>query len=67
MRRHRTLVTSTAAVLVFGLVGLAGFATVLAGKNRELDAKNVELAAKNQELDRQRQRAESARRWPSTR
>ena len=58
MRRHRTLVTSTAAVLVFSVVGLAGFTTVLAGKNRELDGKNLELADKNQELDRQRQRAE---------
>jgi serine/threonine-protein kinase len=44
MRRHRTLVTSTAAVLVLGVIGLAGFATVLAGTNRE--------------LERQRQRAE---------
>jgi len=44
MRRHRTLVTSTAAVLIFSVIGLAGFAAVLAGKNRE--------------LDRQRQRAE---------
>jgi serine/threonine-protein kinase len=72
MRRHRTLVTSAAAVLVFGVIGLAGFASVLAGKNQQLDAKNtelagknqqldaknVELAEKNQELDRQRQRAE---------
>jgi serine/threonine-protein kinase len=37
MRRHRAPVTSAAAVLVFSVVGLAGFATVLAGKNRELD------------------------------
>jgi serine/threonine-protein kinase len=59
MRRHRTMVTSATAVLVFGLVGLTGFATVLAGKNRELDAKNVDLAAKIQELDRQRRRAEA--------
>jgi serine/threonine-protein kinase len=65
MRRHRTLVTSTAAVLIFSLAGLAGFATVLAGKNRQLDDKNLELAGKNRELDarnleldRQRQRAE---------
>jgi serine/threonine-protein kinase len=36
MRRRRTLVTSTAAVLVFSLAGLSGFASVLAGKNREL-------------------------------
>jgi serine/threonine-protein kinase len=65
MRRHRTLVTSTAAVLIFGLAALAGFATVLAGKNRTLDARNLQLAGKNQELadknrelDQQRQRAE---------
>ncbi len=43
MRRHRTLVTSSAAVLVVAVVGLGGFAAVVAGKN--------------QELDRQRQRA----------
>jgi serine/threonine-protein kinase len=36
MRRHRTLVTSAAAVLVLGVLGLAGFASVVAGKNREL-------------------------------
>jgi serine/threonine protein kinase len=73
MRRHRTLVTSTAAVLVFGIAGLAGFATVLANKNkelddknlalvdknRELDAKNVELANKNVELTEQRKQAEA--------
>ncbi len=51
MRRHRTLVTSSVSVLIFGLAGLAGFATVLAGKNGELDAKNIELAGKNRELD----------------
>ena len=43
-RRHRAMVISALAVLGFGLVGLAGFATILAGKNRE--------------LDRERQRAE---------
>ncbi len=36
MRRHRTLVTSTTAVLAFCVLGLAGFSTILAGKNREL-------------------------------
>ena len=36
MRRHRTLVTSAAAVLIFSLAGLMGFTAVLAGKNREL-------------------------------
>jgi serine/threonine-protein kinase len=44
MRRHRTLVTSAAMLLVCSVVALAGFATVLTGKNRE--------------LSRQRQRAE---------
>ena len=59
MRRRRTLVTSTAAVLVLSVVGLVGFTTVLAGKNRDLDAKNLELEATNQELGRQRLRAEA--------
>src|SRR5262249_23668673 len=36
-RRNRTLVVSSAAVLLFGLLGLAGFATVLSAKNHELD------------------------------
>jgi len=36
MRRHRTVVTSAAAVLLLGVFGLAGFASVVAGKNREL-------------------------------
>ena len=51
MRRHRTLVISSASVLIFGLAGLTGFAAVLAGKNRELDQKNIELAGKYRELD----------------
>ena len=66
MRRHRTLVASTATVLVLSVVGLAGFTTILAGKNEELaargralDVKNTELASKNEELDRQRRRAEA--------
>ena len=42
-RRNRALVASTAAVLAFGLIGLAAFATVVTGKNRELDVKNVQL------------------------
>jgi len=57
MRRHRTMVTSTAAVLVFGLAGLAGFATVISGKNLQLSDKNLELDARNQELARQRHAA----------
>ena len=59
LRRRRTLMTSTAAVLVFSVIGLAGFTTLVAGKNRDPDAKNLELAGKNQELDRQRLRAEA--------
>ena len=69
MRRHRTLVTSTAAVLILSVGGLAGFIMVLAGKNREmadrsqaLDAKNTQLLTKNLEVDRQRQRAEERER-----
>ena len=68
MRRNRTLVASTAAVLVAGLISLAAFSTMVAGKNHELDAKNQQLMVKNrelddrnQELDRQRQAAEDQR------
>jgi serine/threonine protein kinase/tetratricopeptide (TPR) repeat protein len=50
-RRHRTLVVSSAAVLVIGLAGLTGFAAVVANKNLELDAKNSELVVKNKKLD----------------
>jgi serine/threonine-protein kinase len=46
MRRHRTLVTSTVAVLVFSLLGLAGFAGVLAGMNRELDRQRLRAEAR---------------------
>jgi serine/threonine protein kinase len=45
MRRRQTLVTSTAAVLVFSLLSLACFATVLAGKNRELDRQRNQAEA----------------------
>ena len=41
MRRHRTLAISAAAVLMLSVLGLAGFASVLAGKNRELDRQKV--------------------------
>jgi serine/threonine-protein kinase len=51
VRRHRTLVASSAAALVVGLAVLAGFAAVLADKNRELNARNRALA-------QQRKRAE---------
>jgi hypothetical protein len=54
LRRHRTLVTTAAAVLVVGVAGLAGFAAVVSGKNRELEDRN-------QQLDRQKQLAEEQR------
>jgi serine/threonine-protein kinase len=47
-RKHRTLVTSAAAVLLLGLLGKVGFAAVVTAKNRE--------------LARQTQRAESRER-----
>jgi WD40 repeat protein/tRNA A-37 threonylcarbamoyl transferase component Bud32 len=59
MRRHRTLVTTAAAVLVFSMAGLAGFATVLAGKNRELDAKNVQVVQERDRFRAARDRAEA--------
>ena len=37
MRRHRTLVLSTAAAMFVAVIGFAGSSMVLAGKNRELD------------------------------
>jgi serine/threonine protein kinase len=54
LRRHRIVVYSTAAALFVGLIGLAGFASVLAGKNRELDSR------RRQAVD-ERNRAEQAR------
>jgi serine/threonine protein kinase/Tfp pilus assembly protein PilF len=46
MRRHRSLVTSAAAVLALGVFGLAGFASVVAGKNRELDEQRQRALAR---------------------
>jgi serine/threonine protein kinase len=45
-RRHRTLVTTTAAVLAVSLAGLAGFAIVLAGKNRDLSQQQQRTEAR---------------------
>jgi WD40 repeat protein/serine/threonine protein kinase len=61
MRRHRTLVTTTAAVVALGLVSLAAFATVVATKNRELDAKNLDLLDTNSELVAARDEAKRQR------
>ena len=52
MRRHRTLVLSSAAGLLVGVVALAGFTIVLADKNRELESRR-------QQVEHQRGRAES--------
>ncbi len=60
VRRHRTLVTTAAAVVVLGVAGLAGFSAVLSGKNRELDGKNRELDEQNRRLVAQRNRAVAA-------
>ena len=40
-RRHRTLVTTAAAVLVLGIIGLSTFAAVVGDKNRKLVAANA--------------------------
>ena len=40
-RRHRTLVTTAAAVLLLGIVGLSAFAAVVGDKNRKLTAANA--------------------------
>jgi eukaryotic-like serine/threonine-protein kinase len=52
MKRHRTAVASTGAVMLVSVAGLAVFAAVLAGKNRELESQ------RRQVVD-QRDRAES--------
>jgi serine/threonine-protein kinase len=45
-RKHRTLVTSAAAVLVLALMGSVGFAAVVTGKNRELARQTKRAAAR---------------------
>jgi tetratricopeptide (TPR) repeat protein len=47
-RRHRTLVASAAAVLVVGLIGSAGFAAVVTGKNRDLARQTERAQAREQ-------------------
>jgi serine/threonine-protein kinase len=48
-RRHRTPVTSGAAVLMLGLLGSVGFAAVVTGKNREL-AKQTRRAEEREQM-----------------
>ena len=47
-RKHRTLVASAAAVLVVGLIGSAGFAAVVTGKNRDLARQTERAQAREQ-------------------
>ncbi len=49
--RRRPAIAALLGLVALGLVGLAVFVMVLAGKNRQLDDKNLELAGKNRELD----------------
>src|SRR5262249_11215560 len=51
MRRHRTLVTGTAAALVVGLVGLTWGLLAVTGLNRQLDVANADLVEKGVQLD----------------
>jgi eukaryotic-like serine/threonine-protein kinase len=60
LRRHRTLATTTMALVVLSLAGLTGFATVLSGKNRELDSRNQELGRQRQAAEDQMNRAVAA-------
>jgi serine/threonine protein kinase/tetratricopeptide (TPR) repeat protein len=57
-KRHRTLVTSSAAALLVALVGLAGITAVQTKARNDLAVKNGELERANTSLDEQRKRAE---------
>jgi tRNA A-37 threonylcarbamoyl transferase component Bud32 len=50
VRRHRTLVTTAAAVLVVGAVSLLAATVLLANANEEIRSKNQALAAANEEI-----------------
>jgi serine/threonine-protein kinase len=47
-RKHRTLATSSAAVLLLALMGSVGFAAVVTGKNRELARQTRRAEAREQ-------------------
>jgi len=49
VRRHRTLVTTSAAVILVAFVGLGGFSVLLTAKNRELD-RQIQRAEKREQL-----------------
>jgi serine/threonine-protein kinase len=48
LRRHRTLVTSAAALLLLGLMGSVGFAGVMTAKNRDLAKQTRRAEAREQ-------------------
>jgi eukaryotic-like serine/threonine-protein kinase len=58
MQRHRTLVASAAAGLFVGVVGLAVFAAILTGKNRELESQRRQVV---DQRDRAELEAETAK------
>ena len=59
-RRHRTLVYSSAAALLVGAIGLAGFSMLVAGKNRELDGQRQQAVDERNRAERARDVAFSA-------
>src|SRR5262249_6534190 len=58
MRRHRTFVTSTAAVFVVAAIGAGFFAAQQAAHASVVERKNLDLAKTNTDLEIQRRRAE---------
>ena len=58
VRRHQVAVTSLAATLFVGLVGLGLLAAVVSGKNEQLQASNDQERAARLEADNQRAKAE---------
>jgi tRNA A-37 threonylcarbamoyl transferase component Bud32 len=60
IRRHRALVQTAAAAVVVGVIGLAGFSGVLAGKNRELDSERQQAVEQRNRAERARDHAFSA-------
>ncbi len=57
-RRHRVLVSTLAATLIVGVLGLGSTLAVQRQKNQELSEKNGELTQANEAKDLQTQRAE---------
>jgi serine/threonine protein kinase/tetratricopeptide (TPR) repeat protein len=60
VRKHPTLTTTTAAVVLLSAVGLGTFSTILSGKNNELTQLNQELQARGTALARTNDELEQA-------